>query len=80
VVKAIVQLAHSLELRVVAEGVETEEQRDHLLALGCDELQGFLFARPMTAAALELWAIDDEGPQALGFRPSLFAETMQVDL
>ena len=38
------QLAHTLDLRVVAEGVETELQRDHLLALGCDELQGFLFA------------------------------------
>jgi len=39
-------------LRVVAEGVETAEQRVALFELGCDELQGFYFARPMTADAL----------------------------
>jgi diguanylate cyclase (GGDEF)-like protein len=80
VARAIVQLAHSLDLRVVAEGVETEDQRDHLLALGCDELQGFLFARPMSAAALELWAMDDGDPDHPGFRESLFRETHLVDL
>ncbi len=46
---AIIQLGHALGLRVVAEGVETNEQRDLLIALGCDEMQGFLFARPMPA-------------------------------
>ncbi len=85
VAKAVVQLAHSLDLHVVAEGVETEEQRDLLLELGCDELQGFLFARPMTAAALELWALNeddggDDGSERLGFRESLFAETRTADL
>jgi diguanylate cyclase (GGDEF)-like protein len=80
VTRAIVQLAHSLDLHVVAEGVETEDQRDHLLALGCDELQGFLFARPMSAAALELWAMDDSDPNHPGFRESLFRETQTVDL
>ena len=52
---AIVQLAHTLGLRVTAEGVETPEQRDLLNALGCDEMQGFLFAAampPEQAAAL----------------------------
>ena len=39
-VRAIVQMAHSLRMRVVAEGVETTCQRDQLVALGCDELQG----------------------------------------
>ena len=39
-VRAIVQMAHSLRMRVVAEGVETTSQRDQLVALGCDELQG----------------------------------------
>lgn len=47
IVDAIVRLAHALELRVVAEGVETAAQRDALIDLGCDELQGFFFARPM---------------------------------
>jgi diguanylate cyclase len=41
---------------VVAEGVETEGQRDILLKLGCDELQGFFFARPMPADSLLAWA------------------------
>jgi EAL domain-containing protein (putative c-di-GMP-specific phosphodiesterase class I) len=42
--RSIVALARALQLRVVAEGVETAEQADWLTALGCDELQGFLFA------------------------------------
>ena len=42
-VKAIVSMAHELGLQVVAEGVETEGQRDFLAALGCEELQGYLF-------------------------------------
>ena len=75
VVTAIVQMAHALNLRVVAEGVETERQRDTLLALNCDELQGFLFARPMPAEKLTLWAMEGETPPvAGGFRPSLFMD------
>ncbi len=56
VVDAVIRLAHALGLRVVAEGVETERQRDILETLGCDEFQGYLFARPMDAARLALWA------------------------
>ena len=56
VVQAVINLAHALGLRVVAEGVETAVQRDVLLAMGCDELQGFLFAYPMPAAQLTAWA------------------------
>lgn len=75
VVTAIVQMAHALNLRVVAEGVETERQRDTLLALDCDEMQGFLFARPMPAEKLTLWAMEGETPAvAGGFRPSLFMD------
>ena len=55
VVDAVVRLAHALGLRVVAEGVETQGQRDILMAMGCDELQGYLFARPMGAQALMRW-------------------------
>jgi diguanylate cyclase (GGDEF)-like protein len=50
ITKAIIQLAHNLGLRVVAEGVETPEQRDLLRSLDCDEVQGFLFGRPMPAS------------------------------
>jgi EAL domain-containing protein (putative c-di-GMP-specific phosphodiesterase class I) len=52
IVDAIVRLAHALDLRVVAEGVETSEQRDALIELGCDQLQGFFFGRPMPALDL----------------------------
>jgi diguanylate cyclase (GGDEF)-like protein len=51
IVRAIIALAHSLEMDVVAEGVETASQLDQLKALRCDEVQGFLLARPMTATA-----------------------------
>ena len=47
-VSTIVQLAHSLSLKVVAEGVETEEQAKILRLLKCDEMQGFLVGRPVS--------------------------------
>ena len=82
IVQAVVQMARTLELRVVAEGVETEAQRDVLVELGCDELQGFLFAKPMSATALALWARDDdrEGGDRADFRASLFAPTAPTSL
>jgi diguanylate cyclase (GGDEF)-like protein len=52
VAAAVLALARTLELDVVAEGVETEEQATALDALGCREAQGFLYARPMPAEAL----------------------------
>jgi len=55
IVGAVVRLAHALGMTVVAEGVETEPQAAILRELACDELQGFLFARPMSGAALLTW-------------------------
>ncbi len=75
VVDAVVKLAHALSLKVVAEGVENERQQRILVQLGCDELQGFLFARPMTARSLLLWALDDRKEQMQSFAASLFANT-----
>ena len=48
-VEAIIVMAHKLGIKVVAEGVETEEQRKMLVGAGCDFGQGYLFARPMPA-------------------------------
>ncbi|HUO76746.1 MAG TPA: EAL domain-containing protein [Thermodesulfovibrionales bacterium] len=47
--KAVISMAHSMNLRVVAEGVETADQLEFLRAHHCDEAQGFLFGKPMTA-------------------------------
>lgn len=55
---AIVTLAHSLQLRVVAEGVETLEQANFLRSSGCDELQGYLISRPVAAAEFERFLAD----------------------
>jgi EAL domain-containing protein (putative c-di-GMP-specific phosphodiesterase class I) len=53
IVRAIVSLAHSLRLKVVAEGVETPAQLDFLKLTGCDEYQGYHFSRPLPAADFE---------------------------
>lgn len=50
IVKAIIQLGRTLGIRTVAEGVETEEQWEILRRKGCDELQGFYFAKPLAEA------------------------------
>jgi diguanylate cyclase (GGDEF)-like protein len=52
IVTAIIAMAHSLHLKVVAEGVETLQQVEFLRTAGCDNVQGYFFARPMTAAQL----------------------------
>jgi diguanylate cyclase len=77
VVDAVVKLAHALGLKVVAEGVENTRQQQILVELGCDELQGYLFAKPMSARALLLWAIGDRS-ESVAFRDSLFGETRQT--
>jgi EAL domain-containing protein (putative c-di-GMP-specific phosphodiesterase class I) len=52
ITQAVVAMAHSLGIGVVAEGVETQAQLDMLRSLGCDEAQGYLIDRPLAAAQL----------------------------
>lgn len=53
--QAIVTLGHALGLQVIGEGVETEEMAEMLRGQGCDEAQGYLYARPLSAEALTEW-------------------------
>jgi EAL domain-containing protein (putative c-di-GMP-specific phosphodiesterase class I) len=53
IVSTIISLAHSLALKVVAEGVETEEQQYLLRRLQCDQMQGYLFSAPVSIERLE---------------------------
>ena len=53
ITRAIIQMAHSLNLVVIAEGVEEEQAAAFLRAHGCDQVQGFLYGRPMTAQRFE---------------------------
>jgi EAL domain-containing protein (putative c-di-GMP-specific phosphodiesterase class I) len=53
VVAAVIGMAHALEMDVIAEGIETIEQRDALMALGCEFGQGYLLGRP---APIDQWS------------------------
>ena len=53
--EAVIMMAHKLGIKVIAEGVETEQQRDLLLAAGCDFGQGYLFSRPVPSGDFEKW-------------------------
>jgi EAL domain-containing protein (putative c-di-GMP-specific phosphodiesterase class I) len=52
IVEAIVAMARSLELKVVAEGVETQEQSEFLRGIGCDQIQGYVFSKPIPSAEI----------------------------
>jgi sensor c-di-GMP phosphodiesterase-like protein len=65
VASAIVALAANLQLSVVAEGVETEEQRQTLMALGCDLHQGWLYAKALPLDQALLLAAEDMARRSL---------------
>jgi len=60
IIRAIVNMAHSLRLRVVAEGIETERQRDLLYSLQCDYGQGYLYSKPLCEADAEEFVKNSE--------------------
>jgi len=61
IARSIIELAHNLGLRVVAEGVEDELTRNLLAEMGCDKLQGFLVSRPLPDDRLESWLLARTG-------------------
>ena len=76
ITRAIIGLAHSLNLKVIAEGVETREQLEFLQAEHCDQAQGYYIASPMPAdELLKIFLVDGQGPrQDYEYRqPSLFS-------
>jgi len=77
IVGAVIGLADAVGMTTVAEGVETQQQLDQLLALGCATVQGFYFARPMPAAAIEslLWAQTEDSVRLLSVARGRLDET-----
>ena len=75
---AVTRLAKALNLKVVAEGVETEARNRMLCGFGCAPLHCCLFAEPMSAKAVALWAMHDVGPRAMNFRDPLVIDTLMA--
>jgi EAL domain-containing protein (putative c-di-GMP-specific phosphodiesterase class I) len=74
IVSSIISLAHGLDMTVVAEGVETEEQRKLLRLLRCDQMQGYLFSRPVAKddlANLLQRERNEAAAEPYGSRPNL---------
>ena len=65
VVQAIIALGKALDLQIVAEGVETDQQYAKVRKLGCDLVQGYFIARPMSATQLRAWCGGYEDTQSL---------------
>lgn len=68
IIKSVIALGQSLNLQVIAEGVETPEQQALLAQFGCDEVQGYLYSRPVPAAELENWISADSHENATGIK------------
>lgn len=64
IVSAVIQLAHNLDLQVVAEGVERQEQLDFLTRQGCDTIQGYFFSVPLPAEQLETYMLERKAKAA----------------
>jgi EAL domain-containing protein (putative c-di-GMP-specific phosphodiesterase class I) len=73
IIGAITAMAHALGMSVVGEGIETDRQLGELAALGCDQGQGFLLARPLLPAQVELLhrAVEASGPEGLPPPPAV---------
>ena len=56
----VISLAKDLQLEITAEGVETKEQADYISSVGCDEIQGFFYSKPLSTDALEKFLINEK--------------------
>ena len=57
-ITGIIALGHSLKLKIIAEGVETKEQKEFLIGSGCDTIQGYYLSRPLPTADVEQWLFE----------------------
>jgi EAL domain-containing protein (putative c-di-GMP-specific phosphodiesterase class I) len=69
IIEAIITLARSRNLRVVAEGVETADEFAFLKARGCDEIQGYYFSRPVPAAEFARLVLEVNAPETSVHEP-----------
>lgn len=63
IIRMIIQLAKELKIEVIQEGVETEEQRDFIMKLGCHRIQGFLYSQPLPKSNYDLWLKQGRKPE-----------------
>jgi EAL domain-containing protein (putative c-di-GMP-specific phosphodiesterase class I) len=74
IVRAIVSLAHTLHLKVIAEGVETPDQLEFLRTLGCDQYQGYHYSAPVPSNAFVAMMREHQA-EATGIRPTNLEDT-----
>jgi len=77
-VTTVVRVGQSLNLTVVAEGVETEGQRQLLAELGCDVVQGFLYAQALSPPAFARWLLDHSANRASAMLRALSGHSRPV--
>jgi EAL domain-containing protein (putative c-di-GMP-specific phosphodiesterase class I) len=77
---AIVAMGHSLNMKIVAEGVETDDQAEFLHALGCDEIQGYLLSRPLPADSFAAWLNERNDERAAMRMGRVYTDTSPLSL